>query len=445
MKKVAIIVDDVIRDLGPLSLLSIELKKIGIEPFLVPLRIQHLEIKKIKPDYILLNYLRKQNEFYASGYAEAGIKLGLLDQEGGAFIDFEKFESLRLTKNLSLRESVDQVFFWNNEIYEYAEKNGWFPKAKKIITGHPKYDTYYINNQKISKQTNKSKFLFLTSFTLANPRLLSPEQEIKSWLASGGNEDYVRDLQNKHKFSFNLFINTFKELLQKYPNNFFELKIHPFENSEVYYENFSNYKNLIITHNQTLIKSLKNAKYVFHSSSTTSFESLLSDVMPINLKFLENPFKIELVENISFNCNSIQDLKEIIENKKDNELNLKLHECKNIVDRLIHHYGSSSRTIAENINICLEESRDIDFKVLEKYNIIKSNRIINLLKKILYFFGIPEDFSFRKFKSQYEIWQKSTKYFDENLVHSRLDEMGFMVNGFKFKKNVKRSVSVKID
>ena len=58
-----------------------------------------------------MNYLRKQNEFYASGYAKAGIKLGLLDQEGGAFIDFEKFESLRLTKNLSLRESVDQVFF----------------------------------------------------------------------------------------------------------------------------------------------------------------------------------------------------------------------------------------------------------------------------------------------------------------------------------------------
>ena len=134
-----------------------------------------------------------------------------------------------------------------------------------------------------------------------------------------------------------------------------------------------------------IIPARKNAKYVFHSSSTTSFESLLSDVMPINLKFLENPFKIELVENISFNCNSIQDLKEIIENKKDNELNLKLHESKNIVDRLIHNYGSSSRTIAENINICLEESRDINFMVLEKYNIIKSNWIINLLKNILYF------------------------------------------------------------
>ena len=70
-----------------------------------------MEIKKIKPDYILLNYLRKQNEFYASGYAKAGIKLGLLDQEGGAFIDFEKFESLRLTKNLSLEKALIKYFF----------------------------------------------------------------------------------------------------------------------------------------------------------------------------------------------------------------------------------------------------------------------------------------------------------------------------------------------
>ena len=34
----------------------------------------------------------------------------------------------------------------------------------------------------------------------------------------------------------------------------------------------------------------------------------------------------------------------------------------------------------------LEESRDINFMVLEKYNIIKSNWIINLLKNILLFF-----------------------------------------------------------
>lgn len=445
MKKVAIIVDDVIRDLGPLALLAIELKKLKIEPFLVPLRIQHLEIKKIRPDYIVLNYLRKQNEFYTTGYAEAGIKLGLLDQEGGAFIDFEKFESLRLTKNISLRENIDQVFFWNDEIYKYAINNNWFPKAEKIVTGHPKYDTYFINNKKRNINAIKEKLLFLTSFTLANPRLLSPEKEIKSWLASGGNEEYVRDLQNQHNNSFNIFINTFKEILDSYPEKVFELKIHPFENSKIYFEKFSNYNNLEITHNQTLIKSLEGAKYLFHSSSTTSIESLLSNVLPINLKFLNNPFKIDLVEDISFNCTNIEILKEIIEDKRSSELNSKLSKKSSILNDLIYQYGNSASTIAEHVSESLSEHSEINFEILEKYNIIKSNFAIELLKKVLYFFGVPEDFSFRKLTSQYRIWEQSTKYFDATLVNNRLNEMGLIFNKFKFKKNQKRSVSIKID
>ena len=443
MKKIAIIVDDVIRDLGPLALLAIELSKLGLEPFLVPLRIQHLEIKKIKPDYIVLNYLRKQNEFYARGYADAGIKLGLLDQEGGAFIDFEKFESLRLTKNISLRENLDQVFFWNEEIYKYAESNNWFPNVEKIVTGHPKYDTYFINNKKRSAETEKQKLLFLTSFTLSNPRLLSPEQEIKSWLASGGSEEFVRDLQNQHNNSFNIFINVFEEILNRYPDKVFELKIHPFENSKIYYEKFSRFNNLEITHNQTLIKSLKNTKYLFHSSSTTSVESLLSNVLPVNLKFLENPFKIDMVENISFNCNDIETLKDIIDEKR--ELNSLLSVKASILNDLIYQYGTSAATIAKYIDKSLLNHTEVNFNILEKYNIVKSNLIIEFIKKLLYIFGVPEDFSFRKFKSQYKIWQDSTKYFDVKLVNDRLNEIGIDLSEFKFKKNYDRSVSIKID
>ena len=42
-------------------------------------------------------------------------------------------------------------------------------RAKKIITGHPKYDTYYINNQTANKLT-KANFYF-NKFHFANPRL----------------------------------------------------------------------------------------------------------------------------------------------------------------------------------------------------------------------------------------------------------------------------------
>ena len=47
MKKVAIIVDDVIRDLGPLSLLSIELKKLELSRFWYLLEFNIWKSKKL--------------------------------------------------------------------------------------------------------------------------------------------------------------------------------------------------------------------------------------------------------------------------------------------------------------------------------------------------------------------------------------------------------------
>ena len=75
----------------------------------------------------------------------------------------------------------------------------------------------------------------------------------------------------------------------------------------MYYENFSNYKNLIITHNQTLIKSLKMQSMFFTVRQQHLLKVYYDDAN--KSKIFENPFKIELVENISFNCNSIQILK----------------------------------------------------------------------------------------------------------------------------------------
>mgnify|MGYP006188595137 CR=1 FL=1 len=56
MRKIAIIVDDVVRDLLPLSLLAMELKKKDFNPILVPSRIQFIEISKVKPDVVVINY-----------------------------------------------------------------------------------------------------------------------------------------------------------------------------------------------------------------------------------------------------------------------------------------------------------------------------------------------------------------------------------------------------
>ena len=61
-KKVAIIVDDIVRDLIPLTLLAIELHRNNLKPYLVPARLQVIEIRKIK-SYIFEYRVIKINKF----------------------------------------------------------------------------------------------------------------------------------------------------------------------------------------------------------------------------------------------------------------------------------------------------------------------------------------------------------------------------------------------
>ena len=49
--------------------------------------------------------------------------VGLLDQEGGAFIDYQKFEEIKLSKNLELRNSIDLVFAWGKIFIMKLEKD----------------------------------------------------------------------------------------------------------------------------------------------------------------------------------------------------------------------------------------------------------------------------------------------------------------------------------
>ena len=124
MKKIAIIVDDVVRDLLPLSLLAIELRKNNMIPFLVPSRIQLFEIKIIKPEIIIINYLRKENEAIVKLYKKAGIDIFLLDQEGGAFKSFDFYENTKISDNKEIKKTISGVFNWSKALHKERQVYG---------------------------------------------------------------------------------------------------------------------------------------------------------------------------------------------------------------------------------------------------------------------------------------------------------------------------------
>ena len=446
-KKVAIIVDDIVRDLIPLTLLAIELHKKNLKPYLVPARLQVLEIRKIRPDFIIINYLRKENEEIVKYYKNSGVAVGLLDQEGGAFIDYQKFEEIKLSKNLQLRNSIDLVFAWGENFYNEAKRRLWFKESSLIITGHPKYDIYFKKNKNINKKA--AKFLFITGFTLGNPRLQTKDKELKTWVKMGGDFNYVKELQNKHEVSYLKFINLLEDIFTKYPDKEFLLKIHPFEKSEGYIEKFKKYQNVEIIVSENIINSLPDSKIMFHSSSTTAFESILYDVPTANIDFLNNPFNIEILNNISINLESQKELEELLETDNYELLQNKTKESKKIIRNYFGDFlGDSSKLIAEKIFVFLKNNEVEVNKNINKNQLVTSitnSKTLLMIKKLLFSFGLPEDFSFRKMTSQYTLWkQEEAKYFDNNTLVDYLKNFDLEFDVYNFEKAEKKSVSLTV-
>ena len=85
-RRVAIVVDHPMRDLAGLVLVASELCGRGVVCHLVPLNRQDAEIWALRPDFVLLNFLRRgANEDFARRLHRAGIPFGLLDTEGGVW------------------------------------------------------------------------------------------------------------------------------------------------------------------------------------------------------------------------------------------------------------------------------------------------------------------------------------------------------------------------
>ena len=90
MKRVCLVVDHPLRDLDGLVLLGAHLASRGVEVFLVPMYDKH-EIWLLRPDLVLLNYLRYAHGGFLKACHAADVAVGVLDTEGGERVDFAMF------------------------------------------------------------------------------------------------------------------------------------------------------------------------------------------------------------------------------------------------------------------------------------------------------------------------------------------------------------------
>jgi surface carbohydrate biosynthesis protein len=368
-KIVCIIVDNPSRDLDGLVLLARHLVCSNLDVYLVPMYYQNLEVPAIFPDLILVNFLRKENISLVKAYAHAGIKVVVMDTEGGIWESDDQF-----IKSIHHKESekyISKYLFWGeNQKKAFIKASNW-QEHKLAVTGCQRYDLYnerFNNALSDSNGEYKNSIIFISNFGLAYPRYAkSTNVEISNMMNSGYDKDYCMKRVLHDRKCHENFIKIITQLANDFPEEKIILRCHPFEDESDYKIKLSSIPNVLVQRDGVVANLLKEAKFIFHLNSSVAIDAFLLGKCPYTLGWISTEITKSISSipvNISKEITSYANLRNLIKQKNSEE---DLVLPKDIEGNFYKCDGLNSERIANEINFLLKCSTTKKEGMCRKY------------------------------------------------------------------------------
>jgi len=286
-KKICILVDNPLRDLDGVGLLAWHLACQDVEVHLVPLYNQAFDVFALAPDAVIVNYVRTNNVDFLKRVHNRGIKIIVLDTEGTPSPDLSLYVSS--VNRLNCDEFVSKYLHWGHDQLKIFKLNKVLPDDRLAVTGCPRYDFSVepLRGTLPKPKASKPHYILInTTFSQANPKFTSgPEHEIESMVRLGfsmaHSQRYVADNQR----AFLKIIDLIRALADRYPDEHFVLRPHPFENMRAYEEQIQN-SNFEVRQEGTSLQWINESKCVLHLNCLTSVEAVLMGKEAINFEWL---------------------------------------------------------------------------------------------------------------------------------------------------------------
>ncbi len=311
--KVCLVVDNPLRDLEGLVLVGLELSKLNIETYLVPMYFQDFDILAINPDLVLVNYLRPNNSEVLWRFHNKGVKIAVLDTEGSPGRDVDNYASM--VKNVSSAALVDLYCLWGMDQYESFIKKEVIFKDNIKVTGCPRYDFCYGGLRKsLPKQEKFDNYILInTSFPLVNPRFTKDyKEELKTMISVGYDVAFATEVVNDSLIAFNNVIESITKIAKKFSDQNIIIRPHPFEDLKAY-ESIEQ-SNIYPIQTGTSLEWIVNASVLIHLNCITSVEAIMLKKETVSLEWLNTPSLLAQSPpfNVSINAKSQNDLESII-------------------------------------------------------------------------------------------------------------------------------------
>lgn len=361
--KIAIIVDNPIRDLPSCALLASILSKTH-ETYLISASNAGTEIFQINADLVLLNSLRETNKHLIYKLINSQISYSVLDTEGGLFMDIpntdENTYTITLPKDPVLRQNLAQYFLWGNETTSELIKRKLFDDTKLFCLGTPRMDFFssplkQLISSKQSLNHRNPMILINTSFAGNNPRYSNRAAEMKMLIQKFNyTEKFITEFFDNLDKTHLAYIELTLFLAKKFPNIDFVLRPHPFENEEVYKNKFASQPNIKVILQGSAAEWITQSVALVHFECSTAIEAAVLGIPVFSLSEFKYVRPLQHIQSISDYADSFEEMAEklnLILEKKYQRPN-KLHEnLKKIESNLYYKIdGLSHIRIANSIN-----------------------------------------------------------------------------------------------
>ena len=381
--RVCLIVDNPIRDLDGLVLLGWHLASKNVEVYLVSMSTKY-EVFFIRPDLVLLNYIRKGNKKFVARCQEMGIMIGVLDTEGGVLKD-ANFVFSSVFKHVN---KVDLYCLWGIKQCEALRRVNILLEDVIKVTGCPRYDfcvspwSNALQDIPPSLATRKM-VLVNTNFPIIQPRFQNAEKEAKQLVSDVGLEaDYVKNLLLQTKTARAEVVNTIKQLAPRFPQLMFVIRPHPFEKNGFYEEEFKGSSNIEVHQRGPVFPWIKHSMVVLHHNCATAIETVLMGKEPVHIKWIDTPLLNQPSSmGVSIHAHSISELegmlKMLLEGKQlDITDELKSMRNKVIQDWFFSNDGKNAERAANAILETINRNTQKNVSFLQLLKALLFNQLL---------------------------------------------------------------------
>ena len=373
--RVALIVDHPLRDLAGLVLVAQELCQRGAVCHLVPMNLQDPEIWALRPDFVLLNFLRRgSNEQFARRLVRAGIRFGLLDTEGGVWPSEADYAET-LWEDRDLLHAAQKACLWGPRLAGHLVATGLLESRQVRVTGCARFDLYHPRWRGLldgeDSPDSRPRILVNTNYYTANGRFVTAQENRVQLENMGWSAARARAAVEAEAQALGEMITLAADLSRRFPDARIVVRPHPFENPGRYRESLRGLANVEINETGPVQPQLSRAAAVVQRSCTTAIEATLAAVPAVSPRWIAAANENPMAEQVSVPCDSPEALfgtiAEILAGRHTAPADLAARRREVLHDWFFESDGQAHSRVAHAVGECIDSSAPSDAGLCRRY------------------------------------------------------------------------------